>query len=554
MVDSSSANPSRQIPVGSAKGVLVPWDEEVDVAVIGFGGAGSCAAIEAADNGASVLAIDRFRGGGATRMSGGVMYAGGGSSLQSDAGYDDTPEEMFKYLKSETGDAVNDEVLKAFCKKSLSNFEWVEGHGVPYPPRFEPTKTSYPGDDMTLYFSGNEILPPYCDKAQPAPRGHRALGKGMTGKVLFEPLRKAAIAKGVKIYYRTRARRLITDDAGNVMGVEISTLSSNLFVRALHLLFYLIITYIGGVNTLLLKICGRLLEKLEEAYGKTSRVRVKGGVVISSGGYIFNPEMTEKNIPRYAKTMRLGTAGDNGSGIRLGQSAGAAVRKMNRATAWLFINPPSAFLKGILLDRKGERISNEELYGSTLSENMLDYHEGRAILLLDKKSWTEARNQIFKDRTLNFQSMTGLLNLYINNRKDSSLDELSRKCKMPTGSLGNAVGVYNSGVVRGIDARGKSSRSLQTIDTPPYYAVNCDIDNQNFATPSISLGGLSVDGLTGQALREDGSPIRGLYAAGRSAVGVVSHCYVSGLSIADAIFSGRNTGKSAAEAAQKAGN
>jgi 3-oxo-5alpha-steroid 4-dehydrogenase len=41
------------------------WDEEVDVVVVGFGGAGVVAAIEAREIGADVLAIDRFCGGGA---------------------------------------------------------------------------------------------------------------------------------------------------------------------------------------------------------------------------------------------------------------------------------------------------------------------------------------------------------------------------------------------------------------------------------------------------------------------------------------------------------
>ena len=42
------------------------WDDEADVVVVGFGGAGACAALEAAQHGASVLVLDRFHGGGAT--------------------------------------------------------------------------------------------------------------------------------------------------------------------------------------------------------------------------------------------------------------------------------------------------------------------------------------------------------------------------------------------------------------------------------------------------------------------------------------------------------
>jgi 3-oxo-5alpha-steroid 4-dehydrogenase len=58
------------------------------------------------------------------------------------------------------------------------------------------------------------------------------------------------------------------------------------------------------------------------------------------------------------------------------------------------------------------------------------------------------------------------------------------------------------------------------------------------------LGGLSVNEKTGSVLNEESLPIKGLYAAGRNAVGVASWCYVSGLSIADCIYSGRRAATS----------
>ena len=47
----------------------------------------------------------------------------------------------------------------------------------------------------------------------------------------------------------------------------------------------------------------------------------------------------------------------------------------------------------------------------------------------------------------------------------------------------------------------------------------------------------------GSADEEDGSAIEGLYVAGRTAVGIPSHLYMSGLSIADCVFSGRRAGR-----------
>ncbi|MCP6330388.1 FAD-dependent oxidoreductase, partial [Klebsiella pneumoniae] len=76
----------------------IEWDDEADLLVVGFGGAGVCAALEARGQGVSVLALDRFAGGGATARSGGVVYAGGGTPQQAEAGIEDSPEAMFDYL------------------------------------------------------------------------------------------------------------------------------------------------------------------------------------------------------------------------------------------------------------------------------------------------------------------------------------------------------------------------------------------------------------------------------------------------------------------------
>jgi 3-oxo-5alpha-steroid 4-dehydrogenase len=57
---------------------------------------------------------------------------------------------------------------------------------------------------------------------------------------------------------------------------------------------------------------------------------------------------------------------------------------------------------------------------------------------------------------------------------------------------------------------------------------------------------------SGQVLRPDGHPIPGLYAAGRTAASLCSRSYVSGLSLADCVFSGRRAGRSAAAAPVRA--
>ncbi|MBS4104664.1 FAD-dependent oxidoreductase, partial [Tsukamurella paurometabola] len=75
------------------------WDATADVVVVGYGGAGAAAALAARESGADVLALDRYLGGGATNLSGGIVYAGGGTRIQRAAGIDDDAENMFSYLR-----------------------------------------------------------------------------------------------------------------------------------------------------------------------------------------------------------------------------------------------------------------------------------------------------------------------------------------------------------------------------------------------------------------------------------------------------------------------
>ncbi|MGT2433669.1 hypothetical protein ACU4HD_41780 [Cupriavidus basilensis] len=56
-----------------------------------------------------------------------------------------------------------------------------------------------------------------------------------------------------------------------------------------------------------------------------------------------------------------------------------------------------------------------------------------------------------------------------------------------------------------------------------------------------------MDEASGRVLAEGSEDaIAGLYAAGRTAVGIASNHYVSGLSLADCIWSGRNAGRAIA--------
>ena len=205
------------------------WDVQADVVVVGFGAAGACAALEAAAAGRRVLVLDRFDGGGATALSGGVVYAGGGTPQQRAAGVSDSAEAMFRYLGTEVGDVVPAGTLREFCDGSTAMLAWLESHGVPFEGSLCPDKTSYPTNRHYLYYSGSELSA--RDVAPPAPRGHRTRGRGTSGGLLYARLAAAVRRAGVEVMRQTTAVRLISVD-GRVTGVECRSLRRRAAVGA----------------------------------------------------------------------------------------------------------------------------------------------------------------------------------------------------------------------------------------------------------------------------------------------------------------------------------
>ena len=94
-------------PVSAAD--IPAWDRTAEFVVIGLGIAGSAAALEAQELGIDVLVIERASGGGgASALSQGIFYFGGGTDVQSACGYEDSPENMYAFLRAVT--TTTDEV------------------------------------------------------------------------------------------------------------------------------------------------------------------------------------------------------------------------------------------------------------------------------------------------------------------------------------------------------------------------------------------------------------------------------------------------------------
>lgn len=518
--------------------------DSYDVVVIGFGGAGVCAAIEAADAGCSVLVLDRFYGGGSTALSGGVVYAGGGTRQQRAAGTPDSPEHMLAYLRREIGTTVDDTTLTDFVHGSTAMMSWLEDHGVEFDSTLCPYKTSYPTNRHCLYYSGNELV--YRDQAPPAPRGHRTKAANFSGKAFFDALADAARRSGVQLRTLAQATDLVIEN-DTVVGVRFRApdAAGRPWHRRLHAAAATMQNWLPPV--------GQALHSLVARTAPTRReraVRARRGVVLAGGGFGFNADLIRRHAPLWTGLTPLGTIGDDGSVITLGQRAGGALSHMQKISGWRFLSPPSAFTSGILVDGTGARIGNEQLYGATISERLIEHHAGRGYLVLDHDVWRRARATAYREAAFFHLPQMAYQFSPLGHVRARSIADLARRIGADPAVLAATVDAYND--LGRPDRFGKDADVRQPLSRPPFYAIDCSIGTSPlFPFPFITLGGLKVHEQTGAVLREDGTSIAGLYAAGRSAVGLCSRSYVSGLSLADAVYSGRRAGLAAARATSR---
>ena len=531
----------------------IDWRESADVVVVGWGASGACAALEARANGSSVIVIDRFEGGGASALSGGVVYAGGGTPYQLQAGFQDSPEAMAAYLKYEVNGVVSDQTIMKFCQDSVSNLAWLETHGAKFAATMPDHKTSYPPEGKFLYFSGNEVVPACQTKeGPPAPRGHRTVARGQSGKVLFEALQNATLKSGVHTLTQATVRRLVcertsAEQTPRIVGVEIWQLPEGAPETLRHAELHKKVarwrTFWPGKAAE----CRREAAKIELATAIRSYIKAHKGVILSTGGFIYNAELMSQFAPHAKKGWPVGGAGCDGSGLRLGQTVGANASALNNISAWRFITPPSVWPQGIVINTEGERFCNEQVYGAKLGHELVDHQNGRGWLIIDSKLKWKAIQQCLLGGLWAFQSLPALAMMLLGAKKASSLEALAAKLKAEPSKLRQSLDAANA-AARGEceDAFGKSKDMRHDMSRGPYLALDISIGNPTFPLATLTLGGLHVDENNGQVLHASGQAIAGLYAAGRTALGLPSYRYVSGFSLADCVFSGRRAGRAVA--------
>lgn len=468
------------------------WHMETDVAIVGYGGAGSCAAIEASDAGSDVMIFEvTSAAGGSTALSSAEVYMGGngGTAVQKACGYDDATEDMFNFLMAAQGELADEEKIRMYCENSLDHYDWLVKMGAKYKMSELKERAIMAMTDDCLLYTGNEKSWPFREIAKPCPRGHNLEIEGDNGgPMLMGFLEEQVKSRPVHVEFDARVLALIADADNSVHG---------------------------------------LVVRID---GEERNVKARKGVILCAGGFAMNTEMLEKYVPRLSVgNIPVGNPGDTGTGILMGQGVGGAVINMNEAFITLPFYPPGSLTYGIFINAQGQRFINEDIYHARMA-----YH---AIRQVGKGIFIIVNHDDYEHPKFLNASIAGT---------GETVAELAAEIGVNADMLQHTIEFYNKHAAKGEDPLFHKSEAWLKPLEPPFAALDCT-PGSGVLYPYFTLGGLDTRA-TGEVLTMAGEPIPGLYAAGRTACGVprTAAGYGSGMSVGDATYFGRVTGKQVA--------
>ncbi len=514
------------------------WDLEVDVAVVGSGGAALTAAIVAHDHGAQVVVLERSdKVGGTTALSGGGVWIPLNHHL-AEVGITDSREEALAYCKRLAAGVVPDELVETFVDTGHQMVRYLEEHTpvqfsattMPdYQPELEGGKLG--GRSLEPLMFAKSELGQWESRLRPSPlmftpltvdEAFRAMArpleapveaimqrmeKGLvaSGNALAGRLLKGCLDRGIAILLETRARELIRENR-RVVGLR------------------------------------------AERDGRDFLVNARGGVVLACGGFEWNNRLLAQFLPGPIG-YRCSPAHNEGDGLVMAMEVGADLANMSQAWTYPGTIVPGEEYEGnpvshwviaertlphtILVNRHGQRFVNEGANYNDMSKAFYNF-DPTTYTFRNLPCWA------IVDRQYREKYVTVTV-LPIDPDPDwltrhETLEGLAQKVGIDPEGLKATVARWNALVREGKDrdfGRGQSAYerwigdpatphpNLGTIEKPPFYAIPI------YPDAAGTKGGPRTN-TRGQVLNVRGEPIPGLYAAGNTMAGVSGPGYYGG--------------------------
>ena len=540
-------------------------EQEYDVVVVGSGGAGMVAALAAAHRGLSTVVLEKApHYGGSTARSGGGVWIPNNDVLRR-AGIQDTPEAARTYLHGIIGDVVQPERIDTYLDRGPEMLSFVLEH-TPLKMCWVPDYSDYYPEAPGGRAGGRSIEPkPFnarklgADESalEPAygkvplnvvvmqqdyvrlnmlkrhPRGvarslkvgvrtmwAKATGKNLVGmgRALIGPLRIGLQRAGVPVVLNTALTDLYVEDGPNgcVRGVYVRDTGAS---------------------------------EADQASAEPRLIRARRGVILASGGFDHNEQMRVKYQRAPITTeWTVGAKANTGDGIVAGEKLGAALDLMEDAwwiptvplvgAPWIALserNSPGA----IMVNMSGRRFMNESLPYVEAGHKMYGGEHGQGAGPGENIPAWLVFDQQYRDRYIfaGLQPGQRIPRKWMESGvivKADTIEELAAKAGLPAAEFAATVARFNGFARSGVDEdyhRGESAYdkyygdptnkpnpNLGELTHAPYYAAKMVPGDLG------TKGGIRTD-VHGRALRDDGSIIEGLYAAGNVSAPVMGHTY-----------------------------
>ena len=489
---------------------------DADIVIVGAGGAGMTAAITAAEEGKSVVILESqsMVGGNSVRATGGMNA---GKTVYQDENEFGEAAGVEKTLKTAAEKYADNETITALAKtvseqwaeyqaNPTGYFDSVElmeldtmvgGKGINDPELVE-TLCSNSADAIDwLDEHGITLHSVSSFGGASVKRIHRPVdadGKTISvGSYMIPLLQENCEKAGVKMMLDTTATEILTDANDAAVGV-----------------------------------------KATGASGETVTVNAKA-VVLTTGGFGANLDMVTEYKPELKGFMTTNAAGAQGQGIEMATAIGAGTVDMDQIQIHPTVEANTAALiteglrgdGAVLINAEGKRFIDEVGTRDVVSAAEIAQTGSYSWLVVDQ-AMVDA-SSVIQGYIKKGYTVTG-----------ETYEELGKAMGVDEAAFAETMNTWNGYVDAKNDPDFGRTSFANKLDTAPYYAIKVT------AGVHHTMGGLTINTNT-EVLKEDGSVIPGLFAAGEVTGGVHGANRLGGNAVADFTVFGRIAGKAASD-------